>query len=34
VDFEATWGNYYEKYREALGSADGKAMMQKNNEAW
>jgi putative transposase len=33
IDFDATWDEYYEEYKDRLG-VNAQAVMQKNNEAW
>jgi len=33
VDFEETWGKYYENYKSTLG-VNAQAVMQKKDEAW
>jgi putative transposase len=34
IDFEGTYGEFYERYRPLIGAATAQTIIRKNNEAW
>jgi putative transposase len=34
IDFEATYREFYEKYKPLIGSATAQTIIRKNNDAW